>query len=336
MTETRGSIRQMYKDGRYTLLQRHQIDDNYWDSCLDQCTYRLPYPYTWWLDIVSPGWCGLVQYSSEGYSAVFPLPVRRKFGKQLLRQPVFGHQLGLFAQGKAKPDKESLVRAIDLICHTFPYIDGLALHGTGRYELSGTTLIRHNYLIDLRQSYNQILNAYAGNRRREISAAAQAGIVVQKTNGPEKMVEVFRKYIEPGIYGIDGTEYPMFHALFKKWQQMKAVTVYESVLQDQWLAGAAILRWHNRLIYIFNASTPEGKRLDALSLLIDRVVAEHAGSNVPLWFDFEAPASQSVLDYYRRFGGRKETYHVIHQNNLPQILKTIQKARKWIVQSFRK
>lgn len=325
----------MYEYGRYTLLQRHEIDDNYWDRCLKDCPYQLPYAYTWWLDIVSPQWSGFVEASGTGYKAVFPLPRHRKFNIELLRQPVFGHQLGLFQGGASRPDAADLAEVVKHTCSRFAYIDGLALHGASLADVAGNSTTQTNYLIDLQQPYPAIAGRYAGNRRREITRATEAGIKVAKATRPDKMIAVFRQYIEPGIYGIDGSEYPMFNALFDKWQEMDRVTIYEATLDGEWLAGAAILHWHNRLIYIFNASTPEGKRLDALSLLIDRILAEHANSSRPLFFDFEAPASQSVLDYYRRFGGEEENYVKIYQNKLPLPLKVLQHIRKAFVQGFR-
>lgn len=326
----------MYKYGRYTLLNRHEINANLWDLCLKRCAYSLPYAHRWWLDIVSPGWQALVEMSEEGYISVFPLPVVKKFGYHLLRQPVFGHQLGLFQAGRAEPERRDLGRVIKIVSRHFRYIDGLALYGSAGADIPCPSAEQVNYLVDLQQPYEKIVSRYAGNRRREIMQAKASGIVVSECESPEEMIRVFQEYIEPGIYGIDGSEYNKFRALFRKWRELSCVTVYESRLDGEWLAGAAILHWGHRHIYIFNSSTPRGKELDALSFLIDRVLHAQSGSHVPSWFDFEAPASDSVLDYYRRFGGTEERYEKIYQNHLPFPIRLLQNVRRAWVQRSRK
>ncbi|MGB3184079.1 MAG: GNAT family N-acetyltransferase [Cyclobacteriaceae bacterium] len=304
--------------------------------CLRRCPYALPYACSWWLDIVSPGWYGLVERSGDEYQAVFPIPVKKKFGMHLVRQPLFGHQMGLFRADKEAPDPEEIRYLTDVTCRHFRYVDSLALYGTAELDLPCPSRQQTNYLLDLCQPYESIVAGYAGNRRREITQAGKAGIEVRECYDPGQMLQVFQQYIAPGIYGIDGSEYEMFRALFQKWQAMGCVTVYESVQDGEWLAGAAILRWGHRLIYIFNASTPEGKAVDALSFLIDRVIHKHAASETPLFFDFEAPASDSVLDYYRRFGGNRELYQKVSQNRLPKQVRMLQALRKaWVQRSKR-
>lgn len=55
-------------------LQHQAIDKQKWDSCIKECGNGMTYAYSWFLDIVSPGWAALVE---DDYSAVFPLTQRK-------------------------------------------------------------------------------------------------------------------------------------------------------------------------------------------------------------------------------------------------------------------
>ena len=54
-----------------------EIDKEKWDACIRESANGIIYGYSWYLDIVSPGWAGLIE---DAYTAVFPLTQRKKFG----------------------------------------------------------------------------------------------------------------------------------------------------------------------------------------------------------------------------------------------------------------
>ena len=51
-------------------LEHEEIDLKKWDATIDASPNGMVYAKSWYLDIVSPGWEGLV---NEDYNAVFPL-----------------------------------------------------------------------------------------------------------------------------------------------------------------------------------------------------------------------------------------------------------------------
>jgi hypothetical protein len=57
------------------------------------------YAYSWYLDIVSPGWDALVK---DDYKSVMPLTWRKKYGIKYLYQPFFTQQLGVFSSDKSE------------------------------------------------------------------------------------------------------------------------------------------------------------------------------------------------------------------------------------------
>jgi hypothetical protein len=81
-------------------LKHTEIDKALWDECIAQSVNRRVYAFSWYLDIVCPGWDALV---GDNYMHVFPLTHRRKWGVGYLYQPFFAQQLGLFSRDLLTP-----------------------------------------------------------------------------------------------------------------------------------------------------------------------------------------------------------------------------------------
>ncbi|TAE87084.1 MAG: hypothetical protein EAY81_04625, partial [Bacteroidetes bacterium] len=73
-------------------LSHQEIDKIKWDDCIAQSNNELIYAYSWYLDIVAPGWEALVL---NDYEVVMPLPTTTKY-LNVIYQPFFAQQLGIF------------------------------------------------------------------------------------------------------------------------------------------------------------------------------------------------------------------------------------------------
>jgi hypothetical protein len=58
-------------------LRHNEIDHEQWDDCIKDSPRVKPYGFSWYLDIMAPGWEAL---TDDEYDAVFPLPGFRKYG----------------------------------------------------------------------------------------------------------------------------------------------------------------------------------------------------------------------------------------------------------------
>ena len=89
-------------------LQHNQINLKKWDTTIAECGNI--YAYSWYLDIVHPGWDALVE---DDYQSVMPLTGGKKFGVNYLFQPYFAQQLGVFSKQPLSPEKtETFLKAI--------------------------------------------------------------------------------------------------------------------------------------------------------------------------------------------------------------------------------
>jgi len=61
-------------------LKNDEIDRSRWDDCLAEIPGIRPYAYSWYLDIMSPGWEALVD---DDYCSLFPPAARKKVRIQL-------------------------------------------------------------------------------------------------------------------------------------------------------------------------------------------------------------------------------------------------------------
>ena len=70
-------------------VKHKDINKLKWDKCIDTAPNGLIYANSFYLDIMSKGWDGLVM---NDYEAVMPLTWNKKFGIFYLRQPAFTQQ----------------------------------------------------------------------------------------------------------------------------------------------------------------------------------------------------------------------------------------------------
>ena len=137
-----------------TYVPHEAVDRNKWDTCIAGSSPNLPYGFSWYLDIVSPGWDCLV---FEDYRAVMPIPFRRKWHVHYIFKPYFSQQLGIFSSDP--PDDKMMEEFIDSIPHKFRYIR-TNLNESNKASLPSLTKGNVNHLISIDKNYNEICRKY--------------------------------------------------------------------------------------------------------------------------------------------------------------------------------
>jgi hypothetical protein len=62
-------------------IKHSEIEKNLWDKTVESSVNSIIYGYSWYLDVVSPGWDCLVY---GDYDVVFPLTWNKKYGIKYL------------------------------------------------------------------------------------------------------------------------------------------------------------------------------------------------------------------------------------------------------------
>jgi len=162
------------------------IDTSRWDDCIDNAVNGNLNARSWYLDIVCPGWCALVE---NDYEKVFPLPVFSRAGIKYCMQPYFTQQLGLFYRSLSSG--QDLQNFLDQIPAEFRYID-ICLNTSNRITSGSAVKEMINLELDLISDYGKIASSYQNNLQRNLKKANGNKLTVSQNLRPEEVIDLFR------------------------------------------------------------------------------------------------------------------------------------------------
>jgi hypothetical protein len=313
------------------LLSRAELDTVAWDNCVRASFNQLVYGYSWYLDAVlsEPGWkwMGLVLVDETGvYQAVMPVPLRRKFGRWVVHQPLFCQFLVVFSPDKTI-DSTPFYQALQ---QRFRYGSKLSLLGAGNsFTYFERIEPRKTYVLDLYKSYEVIDRNYTQDRRLNLRRAQKAGWQVINSDDILPLITLFRAHHAASI-GVGEWAYSILIKIYETLSQRQLVLLRYALIDDRIEAGALFVREGNRIIYLFNAASARGRTGNARTLLIDQLVQQWAGQ--PILLDFESPEKPSIVQFYRSFGAVDETYQTVSWNRLTRVERLLLRVKNRLTQ----
>ena len=278
-----------------THLRNKAIDYKRWDECIAQSHNHLAYAYTWFLDIVSPGWEALI---SENYKYIMPLPTKSKYKIPYLVQPVLTQQLGIFSEHEITRD------VVEVFIKEIPYYS---------YELnlnecnfSEKARIYPNYMLSLNQTYNQISDRYSKNNLRNIEKAQKNNLTVKFNIDSSEFLSLYftteKKYKSANKIIVE--------KLIEKGISEKAIHLAGVYSNDnELIAGVCLLQTISRITYLLPVSSALGKSSSAMFLLIDNLIKKESGKNITL--DFEGSRIEGIARFYSGFGATNHPYYIL-------------------------
>ncbi|GAB3917276.1 GNAT family N-acetyltransferase [Larkinella terrae] len=309
-------------------LSRNQIDDQAYDCCVALAPQRLIYAFSWYLDVVSPGWEVLVE---GDYERVMPLPVRRRYGVKSVIQPLFCHQLGLF--GKASEDDST--RFFQALRQHFRYIPSYQIRpantpvlNAGLVQLVPLT----NHVLNLQRPYDALLAGYSKDRKINLKRGLRQAWAIEETEEVEPLIDLFRKHNTAGIGRVAPAAYNQLRRLVAVLQPRQQVRIRVAKRNGRVEAGCVLLTDVNRVIHLFCSASPEGRKGNARTVILDQFIREYAEK--PLWFDFESPEVESLAAFNRSFGAESEHYFRLASNQLPEPVRLLHGMKKWLHQTL--
>lgn len=302
-------------------FKKHEkIDFDKWDQCIEQAINGLIYPYSFYLNQVSPSWNALVY---GDYEAVMPLPGKTKYGIQYILQPVFVQQLGVFS---SFPVDENLLNAfISAIPEQYWYVIlNLNTFNPTSQNVKGASQLRKTYELDLIAPYQEIQKGYSGQTRRNIKKARKEKVFVTPNADPMPVIEAFKNNKGKRIASFPPTQYETLKHLIYSGIHRGDTRVYSAYsAQNSFCAGIVFFTSHKKTILIFSGSTPEARKNGAMSAIIDSYIREHAGKNITL--DFEGSMDKNLARFYAGFGSKECVFLQIEINQFPLLLKPFAK-----------
>lgn len=302
--------------GQIRYLRHHEIEHKKWDNCIDQAANSLPYPYSWYLNAMSPHWDGLVL---GNYEAVMPLTWKRKWGIHYLHQPYYMQQLGVFAL--QMPDADLVSCFLGAIPPHFRYID-FYMNEKNFFALSPEfqALERQNYLLDLSQNYAAISKQYSRCVTRRLKLALTHYRIVDHPFEPDINVSFLAQRLQMNGKKLDPIYFQRLRVALSEANDrgmLKCHHVFDK--EDKLSAVSAAICSKNRVINISGSALPEARQNGAMYLLLDTLIREYAETDN--YLDFEGSMVPGIAAFYAQFGGKPVSYWQVLCNRLPWLLK---------------
>jgi hypothetical protein len=303
-------------------IEHDKINRQKWDECI-QCSFNgIIYAYSWYLDVVCPGWEALVE---DDYERVFPLTFRKKSGINYLYQPFFTQQLGIFSRKIL--DENTTDKFISSIPDKFRFIE-INLNVFNKIDISKHDVVPNkNFELDLIPSYEIISKNYSDNIKRNLKTAGKSALTSTTDVDHKEVIDLFRNNRGKDIETLKDKDYVSFSHLFTELKN-KNLAHIRGVRSEEGLCAAAIFFESNkRVIFIFSATGKSARTKGAMTFLIDNFIKENAQRDLIL--DFEGSNNSDLARFYRGFGSTECTYYQYKKNNLPALLSKSVTFIKW-------
>ncbi len=271
------------------------------------------YAYSWYLDTVCENWDALVD---GNYKRVFPLPMKKKYGIDLIFQPFFTQQLGVFSQ--AILTQEVVQEFIKAIPAKFKYVE-IHLNNFNKVspeEFSIKPLLNHE--LDLINTHENIKKKYSENLKRKLQKTTKSGLFLNPNSKPDEIIRLFRQNKGRNLHHLKDENYIILKRLIYSAIHRGIAQIYGVYTSNNELcAGAFFLQENRKLTFLFSGLSEEGRTLNASAFLIDQVIQKN--QNQHLTFDFEGSNDPGLARFYKSFGSKEIRYFYLKLNRLNPI-----------------
>lgn len=286
-----------------------EIDRNRWDACLAEVPGIKPYAWSWYLDIMAPGWDALVD---DDYCSLFPLPRSKKFGFNYLATPVFLQQLGLFT-----PDGDRQKIASEFISFMPEFYRLIDLNIAQKVTPPGYTVTpRYNFELRLDDSYEIMWFNYTSDCRRNINIARRYPQEIVEDVRPHEVISLFRNNIGKRAGVIRDVSYRRLHSLMDHCAQTGTGRILGvRSPKGKLLWGMFVIDTPGRKTLLFTAGSRKSRELRTAYLVIDHIIKTSAATGAVI--DFAGSSVPSIAIFMKSFGGDQTTYWRLYRNTLP-------------------
>lgn len=302
-------------------LTHNQINLTKWDATIAECGNI--YAYSWYLDIVHPGWEALVE---DDYQSVMPLTGGKKFGVNYLYQPYFVQQLGIFSRQPLSSEKtEAFLKAIP---SKYRFAEIRLNESNILSERFEGIEYHRNVILYLNRDYNSIRENYHTNTKRNLAKAEEHNLQLIFNVIPYHVVALFRDNRGATIERWGDTEYGTLISLGKTAQNRNSAFILgvNEKGDGEILCAALFMKANGRITFLFSGLNEKGKERQAMTYLLDQVIRKYA--NQPFILDFEGSDDENLARFYLGFGGVEAQYPSYSFNRLSGIENRILKLWK--------
>lgn len=306
-------------------LRHTEFDPQAWDECVDAAAQVVPYAQSAWLRHTNAGNLGaVVELGPDGrYLSLLPVPTqRRPWGREAL-QPPFTQQLGLLTTAASR--HREVGEYLALLPGRFARLH-LQLNDGNPAPTAVPTgwqlAERVTYQLPLDAPYDAIRDGYCADYRRRLRQLHEkAALRLEEATDVAALIRLFRQEKGAEVGGMKPAYYQRLqrlHAALAHGGQALLLHAHAAE-SGELLAGALFVRYRSRLVYLFAAATPAGKKAAAPLRLLDEAIRRHAATP-ELVLDFEGGMIPSIARFFANFGARPLPYYTLTQTTRPWYL----------------
>jgi hypothetical protein len=291
-------------------LTNEEINFVKWDNCINNAHNGNIYAFSWYLEIISDHWEGLVM---NDYSAVMPVIYKKKGPFHYAFSDLFTRQLGVFSTELLR---EEIVNAFLKKLSSVYRVFSINLN---KYNNVGKSVFQQKekptYEFDIIENYRTIQSRYSTKVADSIEVAKKNKVTVIKNIRPNDFIDlVSRKDVlasnKAGRKDLDKLRkiiaFVFRHGLGEIYVAFTA--------ENELCAACLFLKSNRKSNLIYSAITPEGQRIAAMYYLIDYYIKKHAEQTLTLNFEnINIPEKES---FCKGFGANKFFYVNVFDDRL--------------------
>jgi len=280
--------------------KNNEIDREQWDNCIKHSPEPRPYGYSWFLDIMAPGWEALVD---DDYDSVFPLPSYTRFGIRFVETPAFVQQLGAYSPDK--PGDKSLTEFLQYMPDSYRHID---LCVSQKVELDGYRITeKSNFELDLSKAYPKLADSFSPHCSRILDSLQKKKMEISFDISADQLIDLQIKNSGKMIPAIRLNEFQKLKNLMKFClKNKKGRIVGVRTGRRKIVFGLFLVETHGRKTILFMVNTPEGVSKKAGYHVVNHIIGEHSSSRFVL--DFSRSTTPSADSFMESFGSEQHPY----------------------------
>jgi hypothetical protein len=288
--------------------KNHEIDREQWDNCVRNSPGVKPYAFSWYLDIMAPGWEALVD---DDYDSVFPIPCSEKFGVKYVATPVFLQQVGAFSPDK--PSENSVIEFLDYLPDFYKLVD-LSIGQNVVYDGYKITE-RVNYELDLSKHYDKLWENFSTHCKRNVEASSRKKPELVDNVKPEELIDLFILNRGKEIKGIKVYDYQRLKNLMDFClKNKKGRIIGVRGTRRRPLFGMFVVETPGSKVMLFVVNTPQSREKRMGYYVVNELVREFATTKTVL--DFAGSSIPDIASFMASFGSVINPFYRIYRNRL--------------------
>ena len=288
--------------------KNNEIDRVQWDNCIRNSPGVKPYAYSWYLDIMSPGWEALVD---DDYDSVFPIPGFTRFGIQYVATPHFLQQLGAYSPDK--PASAAIIEFLSFIPDFYKLID---LRIGQEIVMEGFKVTKRvNFELDLSRPYEKIWDRFTPHCKRNIESSARNSPEIISDITPDEIIDLFLRNKGKEIRGIKARDYHRLRNLMNfciKNKKGRIIGVRET--NKKLIYGLFIVETEGNKTLLFVVNTFQSRERRIGYYVVNDLIRNFSSTKTII--DFSGSSIPSIASFMESFGAENIPFYRVYRNRL--------------------